>query len=98
MGQRKQKTMKNEDVVIIIPAYNPDGKFTVFLNELVKAGYNKIIVIDDGSRDDTRQYFNEAKDNYNCIVLSHSINLGQGRAYKTGFNYYLSEYKSGGGI
>lgn len=80
----------------MIPAYNPDKKFTAFLNELVEAGYSKIIIINDGSRDDANQYFKEAEYDYNCIVLSHSINLGQGRAYKTGFNYYLSEYKNGG--
>ncbi|MCI9379802.1 MAG: glycosyltransferase [Dorea sp.] len=88
--------MKNVDVVIIIPAYNPDKKLLVFLGDLIKAGYNKIIIIDDGSKEETRQYFNEAKSNYHCVVLFHSINLGQGRAYKTGFNYYLSECKQGG--
>ena len=37
--------MKNVDVVIIIPAYNPDKKLLVFLEDLIKAGYNKIIII-----------------------------------------------------
>ena len=37
--------MKNVDVVIIIPAYNPDKKLLVFLGDLIKAGYNKIIII-----------------------------------------------------
>ena len=27
------------------------------------------------------------------VLLKHSVNLGQGRAYKTAFNYYLQEYK-----
>lgn len=88
--------MKNVDVVIIIPAYNPDKKFSVFLRDLNKAGYNKIVVINDGSKEETRQFFDEAKNNYHCVVLSHSVNLGQGRAYKTGFNYYISECKQGG--
>ena len=36
-----------------------------------------------------------AKEEYHCHVITHSINLGQGRAYKSGFNYYLSEMAGG---
>lgn len=84
-----------EDITIMIPAYNPDNKFIEFVSDLTENGY-KIIIIDDGSRDDTKRYFDMARDQYGCRVVSHSINLGQGRAYKTGFNYYLSESKWGG--
>lgn len=87
--------MMIEDIIIMIPAYNPDDKFIKFVSDLTKSGY-KIIVIDDGSRNDTKKYFDIVKDQYGCSIVSHSINLGQGRAYKTGFNYYLSELKPGG--
>ncbi len=86
-----------EDITIMIPAYNPDNKFIEFVSDLTENGY-KIIIIDDGSRDDTKRYFDMARDQYGCRVVSHSINLGQGRAYKTGFNYYLSESKWGGAV
>lgn len=86
----------NNMITIIIPAYNPDDKFLKFLSELKNNGYDNIIVVDDGSRDDTRHYFVTAKEKFNCKVISHSINLGQGRAYKSGFNFYLSEIKLGG--
>lgn len=84
------------DVVIIIPAYNPDEKFTAFLRNLKEAEYEHIIVVDDGSRANTKRYFIEAEKIYHCHVVTHSINLGQGRAYKSGFNYYLSEIGGGG--
>lgn len=84
------------DVVIMIPAYNPDEKFIAFLENLKRAEYEHIIVIDDGSREDTKHYFSEARDIYHCHVITHSMNLGQGRAYKSGFNYYLSELAGGG--
>lgn len=80
-----------KDIVIIIPCYNPDKKFINFLDDLYGAGYTNIIVINDGSRTDTRLLFEEAVLKYKCVLLSHSVNLGQGRAYKTGFNYYLSD-------
>ncbi|MBD5470231.1 MAG: glycosyltransferase [Lachnospiraceae bacterium] len=82
-----------DKVVIMIPAYNPDEKFLFFLGKLKESGYKKIIVIDDGSVEEKKHFFDEAVENYNCALVSHSINLGQGRAYKSGFNYYLSKTK-----
>ncbi len=79
------------DVVIIIPALNPDDKFIRFLDDLEEHGYRNIILIDDGSREDKKHYFTTARDKYGCRLVTHSVNLGQGRAYKSGFNYYLSE-------
>ena len=80
----------------MIPAYNPDEKFLSFLNDLNSEGYIHIVVVDDGSKTENQYYFDVAKDKYHCNVLKHNINLGQGRAYKTAFNYYLGESKVGG--
>lgn len=81
------------DIVIMIPAYNPDEKFISFLKDLTFSGYEKIIVIDDGSRQETKHYFTDAVSDYGCSLVQHSVNLGQGRAYKSGFNYYLNHIK-----
>lgn len=81
------------DVVIVIPAYNPDIKFIRFLEELSTHGYKKIIVVDDGSREDTKHYFEKAAVSYGCSIVRHSVNLGQGRAYKSAFNYYLNNFR-----
>lgn len=83
--------LENSDIVIIIPAYNPDEKMISFICDLNQAGYKKIIIVDDGSREDTKEYFEQADKIYNCRIISHAINLGQGRAYKSAFNYYLSD-------
>lgn len=87
-----------DDVVIIIPAYNPDSKFISFLRALKAAKYKHILVVDDGSREDTKHFFEEAQKEYGCHVVTHSINLGQGRAYKSGFNDYLLKTVRGGAI
>lgn len=84
------------NVAIIIPCYKPDEKFIAHLINLKNNGYTKIIVINDGSGSEYDYLFNKAQDEFKCIVLKHSINLGQGRAYKTGFNYYLSQIVPGG--
>ena len=83
------KTMN--DIIVIIPAYNPDKKMLILIKALRNI-FEHIIVIDDGSSlQDSKDVLRTAEDAFNCIVLRHSINLGQGRAYKTGFNYVLSD-------
>lgn len=78
------------DIVIMIPAYNPDIRFIDFLSELKAAGYKHIFVIDDGSRAETKHYFETAETEYGCVIVRHAVNLGQGRAYKSGFNTLLT--------
>ena len=55
------------DVVIVIPAYNPDSKFISFCQKLKEAGYESIIVIDDESREDTKTLWMVALDQNNRI-------------------------------
>lgn len=76
------------DIVILMPVYNPDEKFILFLEDLSKE-YKHIIVVDDGSKEESQHYFDEAVEKYHCELVRHYINLGQGRAFKTGFNYFL---------
>ena len=84
--------MNNKDVVIIIPAYNPDDKFITHLKNLRDNYYDQIIVVDDGSREDTKHYFKQAVEEFGCDLVQHNVNLGQGRAYKSAFNYFLGKY------
>lgn len=81
------------DCVLIIPAYNPKAEYLSFLTQLYENGYNQIIIVDDGS-DNSEDYFRGAE-KLDCTILTHSINLGQGRAYKTAFNYYLLNIEVG---
>lgn len=80
-----------EDIVILMPVYNPDEKFIRFLSDLSKE-YSHIIIVDDGSREETRHYFDEAVAKYHCELVRHFVNLGQGRAFKSGFNYFMGKY------
>lgn len=85
-----------DDIVVIIPALNPSEHIIKILKDITSRGYTNIIIVDDGSEEEKKVFFDIAEREYGCAVLRHAVNLGQGRAYKTGFNYYLSQTKTGG--
>ncbi len=95
--------MELDKVVVIIPALNPDEKLLKTLSQLMNAGYEKIILVNDGSRKEQEYIFEEAlkmgtERGIALDVLKHSVNLGQGRAYKTAFNFYLGKYSEAAGV
>ena len=89
------------DIVILMPTYNPDEKFVKFVGDLYSYGYREIVAVNDGSKEETLSLFKEVEDKYGVQVLTHSINLGQGRGQKTMLNYFYGKYgkdESGVGI
>lgn len=73
------------DVWVIIPAYN-EAKVIGSVVETVTRLFANVIVIDDASTDDTCRSAKTA----GAHVLQHPINLGQGAALQTGFDYALA--------
>ena len=73
--------MSSESLSIILPAKDEATNLRTMLPELVKlSGKAEIIVVDDGSRDDTVSVCRE----FGVRVLSHPYSLGNGAAVKTG--------------
>lgn len=72
------------DVRVIVPAYNEGAAISGVLGALTQSGYT-VIVVDDGSTDDTVQQALR----FPVIVLRHVFNLGQGAALQTGISYAL---------
>src|SRR5579872_2495298 len=71
--------MKN-DIYIVIPAYNEAKVIREVITEIKSEGFKKIIVIDDGSDDQTLKEARAEK----VIALKHVLNRGKGAAIKTG--------------
>lgn len=70
-------------VSVIIPAYNEETGIKSTLENLVAGKYHEkyeIIVVDDGSNDNTRAICEE----FPVRVISHTVNKGYGAALKTG--------------
>lgn len=73
-------TPDKSKVYIVIPAFNEGKVIAKVIRKIQKEGFSNIIVIDDGSLDDT---YKIAKNN-NVTVLKHLINRGKGSATQTG--------------
>jgi glycosyltransferase involved in cell wall biosynthesis len=74
---------KYDQVLVILPAYNESRHIQKVVKRIQRFGFNHIIVVDDGSTDETA---NLAKDS-GARVLKHVINRGPGAATETGFAY-----------
>lgn len=73
---------------ILIPAYKPDEKLIALLRDLRSAGFEKIVVVDDGGEKTFAALFAEIR-TMNVPVVTHAVNMGKGRALKSGINYIL---------
>lgn len=76
--------------IILIPAFNPPAQFVEYVNELIKSGFEHILVIDDGSDEKFKEYFQQISVQSQVTVYTHIKNMGKGRALKNGFNYAYS--------
>ena len=70
---------------IVIPAFNEATRLPGVLKRILHLGYRHIIVVDDGSDDNTADVARE----HNVYVVRHPINLGVGAATQTGIAYAL---------
>ena len=81
-----------QDYIILIPALNPPkDRLKSYINDLRSRGFEKIVLVDDGSGEDYKEYFNKYKEN-GIDVFTHVKNFGKGRAMKNAFNYILATY------
>lgn len=72
-------------ITVVIPAYN-EGQIIAKVISDVKGKVSEVVVIDDGSKDNT---FETAK-NAGAIVARHFLNRGQGAALQTGIQLALN--------
>jgi len=81
--------IKNK-IIVVIPAHNEEKTIVEVINK-VKPLVDEIVIVDDGSNDQTYQLAEQQ----GVTVLKHLINRGQGAALQTGNQYAL---KKGGEI
>ena len=85
-------------IVIAIPAFQPEPTLLELLRELRARTASSIVVVDDGSRQECWEIFEEAAQLPGVTVLRHAVNMGKGAALKTAFNHVLCEWPDAAGV
>lgn len=70
-------------ITVVIPAFNEEKRLGSVLTDLKKHKIKEIIVVDDGSDDNTILVAQKEK----VTIIPHPVNLGQGAAIQTGLEY-----------
>jgi len=73
------------DFCVVIPAHNEEKTISRIIKE-VKEYTQNIVVVDDGSNDETAKIADSITE---TKVLKHIINMGKGAALKTGCDYAI---------
>ncbi len=79
-----------KDTFLVVPAYNEEKHVEKVLIDIANLGYN-IILVNDGSRDNTLNIARKVQNKYpsQIHIVSHVINRGLGAALKTGMTVAL---------
>jgi len=75
--------VRKEKILAVVPAFNEEGKIGKVLSRFPQNTVDEIIVINDGSTDNT---LNEIQ-NYEAKIINHEVNKGVGAVIKTGIKH-----------
>ncbi len=89
-----------EQIVIIIPAYEPDDRLLTLLTGLKEQRAGFIILVNDGSKEPYDELFHKAGTmmGNEGMILNHGKNCGKGRALKTAFLYVTEHIPQAAGV
>ena len=84
--------------VVVLPSLNPNEKFDRVVDGLREAGFQRILIVDDGSDEQHQTHFQRAEAFPECSVIRHEVNKGKGRALKDGFTAVLKLFPDTEGV
>lgn len=93
--QNSKKQKLDDREIFLIPCYNEAAIITQTLDTIWNSWYHCIVVVNDGSKDATREILESYP--HEIICLHHYKNRGQGAALETWFEYvrrYGSDYSN----
>ena len=86
-------------VSVVLPSLDPDEKLTAVIDGLLEYGFQDIILVNDGSKEENLHYFTDAaKAHPEITLLTHQVNRGKGAALKTAFSWFLANRPQGLGV
>ena len=82
------------NISVVIPCYNEEKTIETVVDKILKIQNleKEIIIVDDCSKDRSREIIEKMSQNYDCIkYFFHEKNLGKGSALQTGFKEARNE-------
>ena len=81
------------EIFVVVPAYNEEKTVSQIIEGIAKEGYN-VVLVNDGSKDNTLNLAIESKRRYpdKIFIVSHFINRGLGAALKTGIDVAVRKH------
>ena len=76
--------IKSSEIIFLIRAYNEATRIVPVIKSILRAGFTHILVVDDGSRDNTLEVLSQFP---SIHIVHHPFNRGGGAALETGFEY-----------
>lgn len=87
--------MTEKKLFVVMPAYNAADTIEGVIRNLSEeaiAGINHFVVVNDGSKDETKKVVQDRlKNKYPITLLTHNENKGYGAAQKTGFKQAIKQ-------
>jgi glycosyltransferase involved in cell wall biosynthesis len=87
--------IKSSSLTIVIPAFNESEGISINLPgvlEFCKVHHWKLIIVNDGSTDNTTEILQKFENQPRLTVIHHKINRGYGGALKTGLMAVDTDY------
>jgi len=90
--------MTNLSISVILPAHNEAENIRTTVENCVSylesnVSDYEVVVVNDGSSDDTQKIVEELKStNSNVVLVNHTVNMGYGSALRSGFDKASCEY------
>ena len=93
-----EETRAGSPVAAVVPSLNPTRQLTGTVEGLLAAGFARVILVNDGSRPETEEYFQELDRLPQVTLLTHPVNQGKGAAMKTAFTWLLEHWPDCPGV
>lgn len=93
-------TAEAPSIRIVIPAYNEGGNIAALIRDVAAEldGSCQMIVVDDGSQDDTARAVSSLEDEFPVRIVTHPENRGLAAVFRTGIETALKDLPDSGVI
>lgn len=82
--------MSQMKLSVVIPCYNEIDTINKIVQTVLDVPLpleRELVIVDDCSRDGTREYLDTLRDRENIVIVFHEVNQGKGAALRTGFKH-----------